>query len=592
MNQTYLLVFSIGPVQDFIAAARRTRDLWFGSHLLSELARTSARTLLADGALLIFPAPESKDGLAENSDLPVANVVLVEIPSENRHSPLQLADQCRKAVQAHWLNFAEEACSEAQRRSRGSVTDSIWQEQARDVIETFAAWVPLASADAYPSARKRLMNLLAARKSTRDFQAANGHWNVPKSSLDGARESVLARDLSPPERFRLGLTEGEQLDVVGLTKRLAVGRQSYPSVARVAADPWLREAATKHAESLGRLCDAAKLLVPTLISGVPESDSRHPNYSCFPFDGTILFSNRHARIAKDAGLSPEQGDTQLRPLRAVLKELVVASGQPSPYLAVLAADGDQIGKTLNALQTTDAHRKFSQKLAQFAQDAGQTVKKYHGVAIYTGGDDVLALLPVDNALKAARELREKFIKTVVQSAPSSEKPTLSVGVAVGHFMEPLEDLRAFAIAAEQHAKRPRQGDPDSTDRNGIAIHVHPRSGTDFSIRECWREGSDSLDHRLKQWAGFFDQAKLPKGLPYEIRTLANTFEGWSDAEILALALPAELRRILGRKETQLNEGEKAWIEKQFDSVKERQALKALARELLVARWLAPHQTGD
>ena len=588
MSQTHLFVLSIGPVQDFIAAARRTRDLWFGSHLLSELARTAARTLLADGAQLIFPAPENKDDLAESSDLPVANVVLAEIPSESRHRPLQLADRCREAVQAHWLNFAEEAYSEAQRRSRGSVTDSIWQEQARDVIETFAAWVPLAAADTYTSARKRLMSLLAARKATRDFQAANGHWNVPKSSLDGARESVLALNLSAPQRFRLGLTEGEQLDVVGLTKRLAGGRQSYPSVARVAADPWLRGAASKRSEALGRLCDAAKPLVPTLISGVPESDSRDPNYSYFPFDGTILFSNRHARIAKDAGLSREQGDTQLRPL----KELVDTLGQPLPYLAVLAADGDKMGEILNALQTADAHRKFSQKLARFAQDAGQIVKNYSGVAIYTGGDDVLALLPVDNALKAARELREKFIKTVVQSAPPSEKPTLSVGVAVGHFMEPLEDLRAYAIAAEQHAKRPRQGDPDSTDRNGIAVHVHPRSGTDFSIRECWREGSDSLDHRLKCWAGFFDQAKLPKGLPYEIRTLANTFEGWSDAEILALALPAELRRILRRKQTQLDEGEKAWIEKQFDSVKERQALKALARELLVARWLAHHQTGD
>lgn len=598
MNQTYLFVLSIGPVQDFIAAARRTRDLWFGSHLLSELARTAARTLHADGvqlAQLIFPAPENVNGLAENSGFPVANIVLVEILSENKHSPLQLADRCKEAVQAHWLKFAKDAYSEAQERSRGSVTDAIWQEQARDVIETFAAWVPLAplaSADAYSSARKRLMSLLAARKATRDFQAAKGHWSVPKSSLDGARESVLALNLSPSQRCRLGLTEGEQLDVVGLTKRLARGRQSYPSVARVAADPWLRDAASKHSELLGRLCYAAKPLVLTLISGVPEPDGRNPNYNNFPFDGTILFSSRHARIVKDAGLSPEQGDTQLRQLKVALKELVDVLGQPLPYLAVLAADGDQMGKTLNAFQTADAHRKFSQKLAQFAQDAGQIVKNYYGVAIYTGGDDVLALLPVDNALKAARELCEKFIETVGKSAPPSEHPTLSVGLAIGHFMEPLEDLRAYAIAAEQHAKRPRQEDTDSTDHNGIAIHVHPRSGADFSIRECWREDGGSLDHRLKCWAGFFDQAKLPKGLPYEIRTLADTFAGWSDAETLALALPAELRRILGRKETKLDESERAWIGTRFDRVKEIKALEALALELLVARWLAPHQTGD
>jgi len=33
----HILLFSIGPIQDFIASARRSRDLWFGSWMLSEL---------------------------------------------------------------------------------------------------------------------------------------------------------------------------------------------------------------------------------------------------------------------------------------------------------------------------------------------------------------------------------------------------------------------------------------------------------------------------------------------------------------------------------------------------------------------------
>jgi hypothetical protein len=36
MNRT-LLKLQIGPVQDFIAQARSTRDLWSGSYLLSWL---------------------------------------------------------------------------------------------------------------------------------------------------------------------------------------------------------------------------------------------------------------------------------------------------------------------------------------------------------------------------------------------------------------------------------------------------------------------------------------------------------------------------------------------------------------------------
>ncbi len=36
---THYLVCTIGPVQDFIATARTSQDLWFGSWMLSEMAK-------------------------------------------------------------------------------------------------------------------------------------------------------------------------------------------------------------------------------------------------------------------------------------------------------------------------------------------------------------------------------------------------------------------------------------------------------------------------------------------------------------------------------------------------------------------------
>ena len=39
MPTTYLVNIAIGPVQEFIASARRSRDMWFGSWLLSELSK-------------------------------------------------------------------------------------------------------------------------------------------------------------------------------------------------------------------------------------------------------------------------------------------------------------------------------------------------------------------------------------------------------------------------------------------------------------------------------------------------------------------------------------------------------------------------
>jgi len=40
---TSLLKLQIGPVQDFIAQARSTRDLWSGSYLLSWLMAAGAK---------------------------------------------------------------------------------------------------------------------------------------------------------------------------------------------------------------------------------------------------------------------------------------------------------------------------------------------------------------------------------------------------------------------------------------------------------------------------------------------------------------------------------------------------------------------
>lgn len=56
---SHLLALTVGPVQDFIAAARRTRDLWFRSHLLSEISKAAAKSLRDQGGKLIFPAPAS-----------------------------------------------------------------------------------------------------------------------------------------------------------------------------------------------------------------------------------------------------------------------------------------------------------------------------------------------------------------------------------------------------------------------------------------------------------------------------------------------------------------------------------------------------
>ena len=191
----YLLAIALGPVQGFIASARKTRDLWAGSHLLSELAKAAATALKESGAELIFP------GLV-NGAIPetAANVVLAEAANADVETVQNLAASAKQAVYARWEQFCEMAVKKA-----GNCWDDkffrldLWSEQKRpdEVIEFYSAAVPLT--DDYVQARRRVTRLLVGRKNVRDFTQPGKFGikqGVPKSSLDGANESIISENLA------------------------------------------------------------------------------------------------------------------------------------------------------------------------------------------------------------------------------------------------------------------------------------------------------------------------------------------------------------------------------------------------------------
>jgi CRISPR-associated protein Cmr2 len=578
----HLLALSLGPVQEFIAAARRTRDLWFGSYVLSEVSRAAALAV-ADRAgvkALIFPAPETREEL-QGEGFVVANLILAELPAGA--APAAVAETAEQAARQRWRVFADEARRQAANLIRGE----IWDDQVDDVLEFYAAWTPLGAPGDYRDCRGRVTRLLAGRKACRDFRPTRGPAGVPKSSLDGARESVLRHGARGSARLRLA--EGEQLDVVGLTKRLAGGRQSYPSVARIAADPWLWGVAQSlgHSRALQQLRQECERLARQDIISRVEGDA----FADFPYDGTTVFGNRHADIAAEAGAPREE----LGELTRIVRDLARSPGQggfgePNPYLAVLVADGDRMGAAIAAIPSAEEHRHFSRQLSQFAKDAHAIVQSERGVCVYAGGDDVLAFVPVDRCLRCAGQLHERFGELL--RAKDGDPLTLSVGIAIGHFMEPLEDLRAYGQDAERLAKQ-ANGPPGHARlgaRDGLAVQVHPRGGVAFGVRERWQTGEASLDQRLARWARLFSERRLPGKLPYDLRELARAYETWTSPATLPWALAADTRLLLKRKQVRLDEVSRAWVEQRLSGLSGAVHVARLADEMLAAGWIAAAMT--
>ncbi|HVS38757.1 MAG TPA: type III-B CRISPR-associated protein Cas10/Cmr2 [Gemmataceae bacterium] len=575
----HLLALTVGPVQEFIAAARRTRDLWFGSHLLSEISKAVARSVRDDGGELIFPHPDSD--LTPGPDTNIANVIVAVIPAD-KSKPVEIAGTAKQSAKACWRTFAAGVMKDDV--IAAVIRPAIWTEQVDDVVEFYAAWVPLG--DDYRAARAGVMRLLAGRKNCRDFVQAERHPGLPKSSLDGMRDTVLLgpragedprtyRDSWPGEaRRRLRVRNGEQLDVIGVVKRVAGGDKPYPSVARVAADPWIRGREGR----LGVVIAECKRLGPAVIRGLNVYENGHPHYAAFPYEGTAVFRSRHYELEQEAGLD----EGSLRPLT----KAVAGLGEPNPYLAAILADGDNMGKTISELACADQHREFSATLARFAAEAKRIVEKNnHGVLVYSGGDDVLAFVPVDQCLDCARELHDTFgdlLKAPAEKAGTTI--TLSVGVAIGHFMENLEDLREYARAAEKHAKKP--------DVNGVkdalAVHLHKRGGSPIKVRAKW---TDRLDARLKQFAEWLRDDTIPNRLAADLNRMADVYDGWRRDDETAKqrvkeAIERDVLRVIAAKQRHGGGSLRERLRPVLDCVTDAAALRQLAEELLIARQIA------
>jgi len=581
----HLLAISIGPVQEFIAAARRTRDLWFGSHLLSDISRAVAETVKSEGGQLIFPSAQDVGG----RDAAVANVILAELSSHI--APRELADTAKQAAQNCWLAWAKRAHQEALGAGPALLREDLWLSQLDDVIEYYAAWVPR-NGD-YKMSRQRLMRLLAGRKACRNFEQPQGDVDrrgVLKSSLDGRRESVLQKKIVRKVPGRLPLTAGEQLCAVGLTKREAGGKRPYPSVARIAADPWLRGVtdAARRDDKIAAAFDDLKQVCGSLRDGgsLHALDPvRFSQFKAFLYEGTSVYPSRYDAWKQESGLR----DADLEPLRKALENLgKLDLGDPNPYLAILAADGDRMGELLSTMEI-EAHREFSASLAGFAKQAYDIAQKHFGVCVFAGGDDVLAFLPVDQCLKCARTLHEEFAN-LKHALRNGHEPTLSVGIAIGHFMEPLEDLRAWGLEAEKFAKgatpNANQASPFA-ERNGLAVSVYPRSGVSFGVREQWYGADVSLDMRLQDWADRFAEGDLPGKLPYDLRTLARELGSWPLPGAPPEAVEAETRLLLKRK--QVTKEVRAKLAGKLSHYASAAALLRLAQEMLVAQWIAAAQ---
>lgn len=257
-----LFRFSLGPVSSFIGEARRTRDYWAGSFLLSWLSATAIRAAHENGADILSPFALAADQSVDDAPDPFFRAAVLgeahaveydaTLPNQFRALVPDTFDPavCRAAVvhkwmalaNAVWAHFVKDAVAEMDGAQR-TMTEEIWSEQIGTEAHCFweTVWVSgeaedpgLRPDDLWLADRKRwrapfflgdtgpgdlcalmpLFREISGRRRSKEGQLQTAFWNNLRSHVEaqGGRGEI--------ERTSLDLRPGERLSAPALVKRL------------------------------------------------------------------------------------------------------------------------------------------------------------------------------------------------------------------------------------------------------------------------------------------------------------------------------------------------------------------------------------
>lgn len=495
------LKFQLGPVQEFIAEARNVRDLWSGSYLISWLMAAGLKALAMEAGpdSVIFPNLKGQplfdlhlrdslwsqievnqksvwDHLAHDKEsLLTPNLPNVFLAVVHQERAEDLGRLVEKAVREEWSRISSAVWKYCESggmiQPEGDFSPERRKARFDQQVERFLnlSW----QATPWPESLDQVMRMASSfdsempiRKSAtrvqkiieyatrimpiddRDGRYYEGGDNGPKDKLNniGLGWSVLlafnswqldavrqARSFDAWGGGAWSTGTFANKDSLGGKAEAVAGGSQWTANARAAGGIW--KTLFKHDDWLG-----ASTLIKRLwhLAYLKEKWDLPTGSNEFPMPNT------HRIAAHQPGISGEGDDDK------------ALDGEK--YFAVLALDGDEIGKWVSGEKTPKLgqqfscyfdgsgvqeqgakryfaehdgegllnsprplspsyHLQFSQALSNFALTcARRIVEAHHGRLIYAGGDDVLAMLPADTALSCAQALRDGFQGRAVESA--------------------------------------------------------------------------------------------------------------------------------------------------------------------------------
>ena len=132
-------------------------------------------------------------------------------------------------------------------------------------------------------------------------------------------------------------------------------------------------------------------------------------------------------------------DSGIKDLNTIVKTKKGSALKKHRYYAIVRSDGDNMSQIISSLNGNKEFRDFSKDCLTYCSNIADEVAKFGGVTIYSGGDDLLAILPCESEDgKTPFEFIKKANEIFNAQFQSYNKPTsLSFGISMCHKKFPL-----------------------------------------------------------------------------------------------------------------------------------------------------------
>ncbi len=476
MSEVYKLWFNVGPVQGFVGQARRTRDLWTASWMLSNLTETALAKAEKFGGKAVNPyRSEGVVGLVESNSNDFGgypNWFVVEFDSEEQAA--FAATEAVKAFNDAWKQMADLVWNQKVKAFEefGYNTKEIWERQISHFWEI--SWSVFSSEN--PPDRKTIRNVYSdVEPGTKcslmgTYQEISGFYG--KGSWK--KQQLFWEELSKGSSYNL--KGGEKLCATAVVKRFypelsKLGKSAWPSTSFIAALPWLKVLIDEVPERAKQYFELAKSCSVEQSEVISAKELKLPSW--VSLDAPYWYKNTLRNNVEELKNSKNLFDE----LEDLYKDEKLKNRKPVPYYALLVMDGDSMGDLIKSLQANGkSSSMLSKHLYEFSKEVPSIIKDFDGFTVYAGGDDVLAIIPAVNAIPAAAKVAEVYKKEFTQSGLTA---TISGAIVYAHFGYMLKNIIKTAHHLLDDVAKNKTG------RDSLALAIIQGSGLNALWSAPW-----------------------------------------------------------------------------------------------------------